>query len=228
MDVDSMQSTRHQAIIALAMITENNPNLRQLATETNIHELFPHINNLTININNELYALFLFLTSDWITHCNEIGIHEPQLAKDTEIGCAFCGILMGELCHNWWQDPFKRHYCCTSITDYPNAVFSQLPIEQRRYCMMHAPNANLSNTLTNIYYLFSSNSPKRTQLKNLLHTLCSNWKPKKFLECKDTKHFFNTNFQNQILEIFATYNVHYDLPLPNTGNRVVLTAYPSA
>ena len=165
-----------------------------------------------------------FLTLDWMALCAELNLPAPSHARDNEIGCGFCGITMGVLRRSWWLDPFKRHHCCTSITDYPNAVFSLLSIEHRRYCMMHGSNANLSNTLTNLHNVFSSNSPKRTQFKQIVHEIAPKWQPKTFLEPIQTKQFFARSQYLHIEALFETCQGSYDIPWPNTLERPILPA----
>ncbi len=88
--------------------------------------------------------------------------------------------------------------------------------------MMHASNANLSNSLTNCFYIIPSNSPKRTQFRQCVRQICPRWDPKTFLEPVQTKKFFITQHQLHIMEIFADMSPHYPIRWPDTQIEFIL------
>ncbi len=176
LDVDNLQSVKHQAIVAIAKMKESNENLVHLANRAHLRQFFRDLPTIEVKVNNRSYSLSCYLTLDWMGLVGEIGFIGPQWASDDEIGCPFCGILIGVLRHSWWKNPFQRYHCSMSITDFPNAVFPELSLEQRRYCGMHLSNANLSNTLTNTYNLFLINSAKRTAFLHIVHQVGPKWK----------------------------------------------------
>lgn len=106
------------------------------------------------------YSLFLFLVQDWIGGVHEFDLKEPQWAKNTDVGCGWCGALMAEFRGNWWVHAFKRYHCTKDISDYPGALFPNLPMKNRRYDWMHGDNTLLSHLLSNCITLFSTRENK--------------------------------------------------------------------
>ena len=132
---------------------------------------------------------------------------------------------MDTLRHEWWRIPFKvyRHYTC--VTDFPHTVFSNTPMERRKYCMMHSININLSNSLIDCYQLLPTNSPLWTRFQNVVKTVFTKWTPKKTLEPKQSKNFFKRHLQNQLVEIFTNLHVTYSIPWPEQRYHIALPVH---
>jgi hypothetical protein len=185
-------------------------------------ELVDAIPSFSFNINGNHFGLVLFLTLDWVGLCMEIGITEPKHAKNNEVGCGFCGELMGTFRGDWWSDPFKRYSTTQQINNYPKALFPNLPLTNCRYCAMHGVNACLSNAINELISLIPSNSPLRTTYRQLITSISPKWYPKRNFECVETKAFFHRKMQDQLIDLFREIRGIYDLPWPNRSQRVKL------
>jgi hypothetical protein len=167
--------------------------------------------------------LFFFLP--WIGLVTEIGLKQPSHASDEDIGCFFCGTLMGAFRGDWWRDPFKRYTTTKHIHNYPGAVFSNLPLTKRRYCMMHGANANLSNSLMDCYNIFPFNSSLKTEYKKIIKSVAPKWEPTVFMEPVKTKAFFAKHIQEQLVDLFRRCRGIYDIPWPGQETRLKLPTW---
>lgn len=224
LDVAKLQSARHYQAVALSKSIEDNFALESVAHETNLLALPDACDRWTVNIRDTIYNLDYFITLDWIGLVSELGMKNPKYAQDTEVGCPFCGVLMGELRHTWWRTLFKLHSHTTDISAFPKAIFHQSPLNRRRYCMMHAININLTNSLADCYNLLPRNSPLRTELVQIIKQVCGKYKIGKTLEPVQSKAFFKREIYKEVIELFSRYRVSYTIPWPGQPRKLVVTA----
>jgi hypothetical protein len=98
------------------------------------------------------------------------------------------------------------------VSDYPNALFHNLSLTKKRYCMMHGCNALFSNSLIDIFTLLPSNSAFCSQFKQLIKSISLKWHSTRFLEPVQTKHFFQRNLQQEVVRM-CTAKEHTIFPI---------------
>ena len=202
LDVEKSQSSKHQTILALSQTIDTNDEMQRVVIETDMQSLVPEMGKFTLHIDDVPHSCKLFLTLDWMGIVYELHIKDPKIARGDDAGCPFCGETVGVFRGDWWKDPFRIYTVTKQISDYPGALFPNLPLTNRRYCLMHNCNCILSIALTDIYSLFPHNSSLRTQYQQIIKQVHPKWAPKKNLEPIQTKAFFNQNIQDRVIVFF--------------------------
>jgi hypothetical protein len=225
LDVEDCQSIKHQTVLTLARVKEDNTELERVVIETDLGELSDHVKRKRITIHQQVFQMDLFVILDWIGLVTEIGIKKPQHAQKHDTACGFCGEVMEVFRGDWWRDPFHRYTITKSTSDYPNALFPNLPLNYHRYCMMHCVTCNLSNSLSDFYNIFPYNSPLRTKFKEIVHKIAPKWAPGDLLEPHHMKKFFHARLQDQVIALLRNFQVVYDIPWPGQQQKVHVTAW---
>lgn len=196
------QSYLHVYDFMTARIKETNINFTSCVSETDMEEFLTTFDGSEIMYNEEKIPQKLFIGGDWQTHVCELNA-TPANTANLLIGvCWRCGIHKEYLRNEWYNDPFNWHADLLQISDFPNAAYSFLPLEMRRYCLMHGVSNLLSNCLKLIYNRLLPRSRKRGQMKDIMELARHNWDEEKPLPPHLMKRFFTLRLQVPLSQVF--------------------------
>ena len=97
------------------------------------------------------------------------------------------------------------------ISDFPNAVYSSIPLGLRRYCMMHSCANILSNTLSNLYNYLPPRSSNQALLHRIVHQVNHKWNFGNTLRCLEMKKFFDSQYHLGIGPLFNKTQQQHEL-----------------
>lgn len=201
--INHFQQPMHTHLLMLAHIPERNIPMRRCVAESGLNEFVGELDGSELTWQDTDITQQVISSTDWISACRELAAPLPNTPNLFAPVCWKCGVNKQWLRHDYVHDPFHWHDPIYTISDFPDAVLSNLPLSSRRYCLMHGVANLLSNILTNLYNLLPPGSFQAKALYKVVHTISSHWKPSSNpLIPKEMKRFFASDCISRIVSIF--------------------------
>lgn len=224
MSVLHNQRPIHSHLIMYAHIPERNMPMLRCVVESGLQDFLLNFHEQTFTYRGEEVYPNLFLCADWIGLVNELGAPLPNTSNLFDQVCWRCGVNKQLLRTDWLDDPFHWHDDLLSTSDFPNAVFDEIPLSMRRYCWMHGISNLISNCIIGLHNLLLSHASLSQQFISLISITCPNWTPKKALVPKQMKHFFDSALYKKLSPLYLTTQVIHTLLWPTTPHTFPLTS----